>query len=786
VIACMKFLGEFPCPGCLVKKSDIDKMGTIRDMAARQSKPRKDSSPLRRAIGTVREWIFRDGDTPESKRIKVKKELATTSTQPTQSAFSVRFAGDDNFDFNVYDLFVPDLMHEFELGVWKATFTHLLRILFACEVQSAVQRLDKRYALIPSFARSTIRPFTRNTSAMKKLAARDFEQILKCAIPAFEGLLQEADPEHETIVSVMLFELCQWHSLAKLRLHSETTLRIFEASTRSLGQIMRQFKRDVCSQYVTKELPRETQSRAARARKKATKSTSDTTAQEPGRTASKTAPGPKRKEFNLNTYKYHRLGDYVIIIRIFGTTDNTTTQTGEQEHRRVKKFYGRTNKNRAFGQQLGAEVRREAILHKLASVPNAAARARSRRRQGQKRAAMADEKRRQSKIRLQQAQHQPLSQSSPKQRYHMSDDQHFPVDLHEFVSGNTNDPASEDFELNLKTHVFSVLSARHAGRNLPGSYEPTPADVRSVRIAGPDRLYVHKVLRINYTTYDMRRDMDSINPRTHPDIMLLAPEGSRHPYIYARVIGLYHVNAYLVGESLSGADDTEPELVPLVWVRWYEADSSPRRTRVGLASRRLPCLKWAPLDSKPFGFIYPEDIIRSAHIIPSFHSGVDNASPIPCNSLARHDDNDMDYEAYHVGIFADRDMFMRYLGGGVGHQHCSIPYNEQLVEDAGEQDGETLIGPSANEAQREADDAEHAEADDRDARSETDEAVDYGYGIEDGKDRDDDDSDDDDDGNGDGEDDDEASRGADLGPEDGEDIMGVDEFETGAAGFDRL
>jgi hypothetical protein len=26
-------------------------------------------------------------------------------------------------------MFVPDFMHEFELGVWKAVFTHLMRIL---------------------------------------------------------------------------------------------------------------------------------------------------------------------------------------------------------------------------------------------------------------------------------------------------------------------------------------------------------------------------------------------------------------------------------------------------------------------------------------------------------------------------------------------------------------------------------------------------------------------------------------------------------------------------------
>jgi hypothetical protein len=28
-------------------------------------------------------------------------------------------------------MFVVDLLHEFELGVWKAIFTHLLRVLYA-------------------------------------------------------------------------------------------------------------------------------------------------------------------------------------------------------------------------------------------------------------------------------------------------------------------------------------------------------------------------------------------------------------------------------------------------------------------------------------------------------------------------------------------------------------------------------------------------------------------------------------------------------------------------------
>lgn len=37
-------------------------------------------------------------------------------------------------------------MHEFELGVWKATFTHLIRILIA-DARDGAQELDRRYGL---------------------------------------------------------------------------------------------------------------------------------------------------------------------------------------------------------------------------------------------------------------------------------------------------------------------------------------------------------------------------------------------------------------------------------------------------------------------------------------------------------------------------------------------------------------------------------------------------------------------------------------------------------------
>jgi purine-cytosine permease-like protein len=48
--------------------------------------------------------------------------------------------------FNFYDLYVPDLLHEFELGVWKAVYTHLMRILHAYGCDT-IQILNERFVI---------------------------------------------------------------------------------------------------------------------------------------------------------------------------------------------------------------------------------------------------------------------------------------------------------------------------------------------------------------------------------------------------------------------------------------------------------------------------------------------------------------------------------------------------------------------------------------------------------------------------------------------------------------
>jgi hypothetical protein len=45
--------------------------------------------------------------------------------------------------FNLFSMLLVDILHEFELGVWKSLFIHLLRMLQALD-PSLINELDRR------------------------------------------------------------------------------------------------------------------------------------------------------------------------------------------------------------------------------------------------------------------------------------------------------------------------------------------------------------------------------------------------------------------------------------------------------------------------------------------------------------------------------------------------------------------------------------------------------------------------------------------------------------------
>ncbi|KAK2467952.1 hypothetical protein APHAL10511_000247 [Amanita phalloides] len=220
-------------------------MGKIRDIRNRSKHAHTDRPEVQRLIENAQKAIF---DGTSFKNSFFENSIGKSSLTAIHSAFSLRFY---KHGLNHYSMYVPDLLHKFELRVWKATFVHLMRILYA-NGGDLIQELNDRN--IPTFGCGTIRCFTSNALGIKKLAVCNYEDLLQCAIPVFEALLPTP---HNRIIMDLLFELATWHVLAKLRLHTETTLKGLETSTKRLGDALRTFKKVTCAAYITKELPSE-------------------------------------------------------------------------------------------------------------------------------------------------------------------------------------------------------------------------------------------------------------------------------------------------------------------------------------------------------------------------------------------------------------------------------------------------------------------------------------------------------------------------------------------------
>ena len=138
LLATIRDKGLCLCPRCFIPKDDLHLMGLMSDMRDRLSKAR---TYLWGKVLEARDWIYSKGKGIKSKA--VEDLLFSTSSVPTevslgiavkpcrsltresQNAFIERLGE----DFELSRMLAPDFMHEFELGVWKAVLTHLIRIL---------------------------------------------------------------------------------------------------------------------------------------------------------------------------------------------------------------------------------------------------------------------------------------------------------------------------------------------------------------------------------------------------------------------------------------------------------------------------------------------------------------------------------------------------------------------------------------------------------------------------------------------------------------------------------
>ena len=128
-----------------------------------------------------------------------------------------------------------------------------------------------------------------------------------------------------------------------------------------------------------------------------------------------------------------------------------------------------------------------------------------------------------------------------------------------------------------------------------------------------DTLYEHPLLTIDYTTYDLRRDKDSVHMNFGNQAVLVYSPTSREsePWLHAQVVAIYHVFV---------CTKTDPELkhLELLWVWWMQRDPSQLRGPNASHYTRVSFIPHSGVPGDAFGFVDPSHVIHGCHLIPTF------------------------------------------------------------------------------------------------------------------------------------------------------------------------
>ncbi|KAK7461457.1 hypothetical protein VKT23_008634 [Stygiomarasmius scandens] len=643
LLVAIMFLSDYPCPTCLVYKGNIRNLGMVYSMCRLLTDKRVDTAERQGRVFAVRKLVFEKGYSIRNKRmLEVLKKGSYVPTLSFLSAFLLPLG------INMYDIFPIDVLHDIELGKWRDVFTHLCRILQSID-KTQLAELNKRYRDMPMFGHDTIRPFKDDVSDMKSFAARNFEDLLQLSPPAFEGLF--GNKKQEKIIQDLLFDMLTFHAHAKLRIHTNSTLESFQLAIKALGQLLCHFQTSTCAFYSdTKELPREQSSRIRKEANKAKKKKS--------KVASGSSNEIQGKAFSMETYKTHALSHYAEHAEKFGTADSNSTRNGESAHRFIKFMYGLASKNDHTASIAVLEQRTHHLRWLSKGLP------------------IIHKKPKNPAQKLLSIQHnETLPPTDPSLRYHIANSQKNWTSIYKLISLGKGDPALHEFKHKLELHLLKRL--------LPND---TELDLDTIGIVNK-RIYLHQTVRFNYTTYDCRRDQDSVNPKRHADIMMLSAdtETDSHPYIYARVIGVYHVNVRHWGPK---STSSKVQRMDILFVRWFQRDMT---YQCGWEAKRLPRLQFLPSnDEDAFGFVDPNTVIRGCHLLPGFAHGYtnkyldfpDSVGQVPRLTTEGLVVDEDDWKYYYVGIAIDRDMWMRYRGGGVGHmstQKLTKPFEQEAL-----------------------------------------------------------------------------------------------------------
>ncbi|KAG7096095.1 hypothetical protein E1B28_006771 [Marasmius oreades] len=319
------------------------------------------------------------------------------------------------------------------------------------------------------------------------------------------------------------------------------------------------------------------------------------------------------------------------------------------EHVRTKRLYGRTNKNHNYVRQIAAHSRHQRMLYQMRIHTNFEGHCKGK-RAGVYR--VPDKER--------------LPPGNPKDQYSIAQGEQFYLALDPFRQLYQDDPAN--FYDQLHAHLFARIL------KTDNSEDFNVEDLSSICFV-KDKIYTHKCFRLHYNTYNMHRKSHTISTQLHPNVMLLADDATaeeqEHPYRYARVIGVFHVNVAYWRQDMAYGDSVLHRM-DFLWVQWYELDTSSAH---GWQAKRFPKVHFLPSSEyNAFSFVDPSTVLQGAYMQP--FAGRLTSDLVTPTSTARfykgvvngkYELEMKDWRQYQVNEFPDCDMFMQYHGGGVGH-----------------------------------------------------------------------------------------------------------------------
>ena len=155
-----------------------------------------------------------------------------------------------------------------------------------------------------------------------------------------------------------------------------------------------------------------------------------------------------------------------------------------------------------------------------------------------------------------------------------------------------------------------------------------------------NRVLQPKHFQVNYTTYDIHHEQDTLRPGHDAFIMMLSRENDpgAHPFWYAQILG-----AFLIPLHYHGVNQT----IEVLWVRWFGVVPG---HQWGINKARLPKIGFIPDSPGAFRFLDPSLVLRACHLIPAFAEGRTNSLLPYGPSIARENGNSDDWTAYYVNM----------------------------------------------------------------------------------------------------------------------------------------